>query len=679
MTSTAIDSALIKPLNFPNPINSEFGNLKYKVKVQFQNGELVLADPRSTRALIALMDMQAVIGGAASHFGGPAAFAELLSALFGLVLKNSDESKTPWPELFHFVNDAGHCENGIYALKANLGMQGLKIEDLRGFRSINSKLTGHGEAHLFPDGILLSNGPLGSAFPQSMGLALADHLQGKKRITVTAISDGAMMEGEAREACASIPGFAKRGLLAPYILIISDNNTKLTGRIDKESFSMAPTFNTLSNLGWKVLQIDDGHDIQKCLNVIANAFEAVKNDPTQPVAIHAMTIKGFGNKKCAESASGGHGFPLKSATELTAFLQEIYEGDLVPAEFVQWVDDLVLLEANQKKSQGTNSNTGEKIQVGISSAMIEAAQKGLPVISISADLPGSTGVAGFRKQFPQNSFDVGVAESNMVSMAAGLSRGGYIPVVDTFAQFGVTKGALPLIMANLSGAPIIAVYSHTGFQDAADGASHQALTYLSMSMSIPHTNVFSLSCKNEAHFVLSQVIQKFSEDRQAGRTPNSSILFLGRENFPSEYLPNTQFNLKIPTTVYTSKNQNKVLIISSGSMVPECIAATQVTETQGIGATIIHPTELTNPDWDFIKDQIKICENRVIIVEDHQMPLGMGAHFYHQLSLQGVNFKSQHLAVKSDFGRSAYTAAELYAHHNLGKDAVITALRALVK
>ena len=73
-------------------------------------------------------------------------------------------------------------------------------------------------------------------------------------------------------------------------------------------------------------------------------------------------------------------------------------------------------------------------------------KKGLPIVSITSDLAGSTGVAGFQKLIPEKTFDVGVAESNMVSMASGFSNNGFIPVVDTFAQFGVTKGNLPLIM-----------------------------------------------------------------------------------------------------------------------------------------------------------------------------------------------------------------------------------------
>jgi len=62
----------------------------------------------------------------------------------------------PWHEAFNFVNDAGHTENGIYALRANYGFDGMTFEDLKHFRGIKSKLTGHGESHLNPEGVLLS-------------------------------------------------------------------------------------------------------------------------------------------------------------------------------------------------------------------------------------------------------------------------------------------------------------------------------------------------------------------------------------------------------------------------------------------------------------------------------------------------------------------------------------------
>ncbi|MCX7977933.1 MAG: thiamine pyrophosphate-dependent enzyme, partial [Bdellovibrionaceae bacterium] len=272
----------VSSLLFRNPSSGP----RYAVRIRAQDGrEILAADPRATRALIALMDMNAVLGGAASHFGGPSALAELMSALHAFMFDTATWAGKDWQELYHFVNDAGHCENGLYALKANYGLAGLTLESLKKFRDISSPLTGHGEVHCFPQGVFLSNGPLGSAFPQSQGLAIGEKISGKNRTTFCVISDGASMEGEAREAFAAIPGLARVGKCAPYVLIISDNNTKLSGRIDEESFSMAPTFRALGHLGWDVLELADAHNLQKCFDVIAEAAQRVSLDPTRPVAL----------------------------------------------------------------------------------------------------------------------------------------------------------------------------------------------------------------------------------------------------------------------------------------------------------------------------------------------------------------------------------------------------------
>jgi len=248
----------LKPLNiksklYPAPSSAPL----YSVAIKDAKQKTIkVANPKATRSLIALMDQAAVNGGAACHWGGPSAMTEVWTALHAIMFKESE-----WFEKYNFVNDIGHAENGIYALRTVLGYGDLTLETLKGFRSIHSKLTGHGESHLYPEGVLLSNGPLGSAFPQAQGLALADKIAGKDRLTIVSLSDGAAMEGEAKEAFSAIPGLAKKEKLNPFILLLSDNNTKLGGRIDKDSFSMQPTFESLKAQGWEVVKVDDGHDL----------------------------------------------------------------------------------------------------------------------------------------------------------------------------------------------------------------------------------------------------------------------------------------------------------------------------------------------------------------------------------------------------------------------------------
>ncbi len=263
-TSSAVkplEAPPLKPLTLKNRLSpTPTAQPRYDVTVKNAAGQdVVLADPRATRALVALMNIHAVNGGAACHWGGPAAFAEINAAIHGIMFASQER---PWHEAYNYVNDAGHAENGVYALRALYGFDGMTFESLKGFRSIDSKFTGHGESHLNPEGVLLSNGPLGSSLPQAQGLAIADKIAGRDRVTICVVSDGASMEGEAKEAFAAIPGLAAKGRVNPFVLVISDNDTKLSGRITKDAFSMAPTFAAMGALGWNVIPVANGHDLQ---------------------------------------------------------------------------------------------------------------------------------------------------------------------------------------------------------------------------------------------------------------------------------------------------------------------------------------------------------------------------------------------------------------------------------
>jgi transketolase len=677
---------ILKPLSRPSRLApTPLQDPEFFTTVKLKHGETIkVADPSATRALVALMDMNAVMGGAASHWGGPSAFAELMSAVHGIMFSEARAANQPWYELFNFANDAGHCENGLYALKANYGFGGLKFEELKKFRSVESKLTGHGESHLYPEGVLLSNGPLGSTLPQTQGLAYADYKAGKPRVTITAISDGGCMEGEAREAMAAIPGLAAVGKLAPYVMIISDNNTKLTGRIDEDCFSMTPTFQSLKTLGWDVIDLMNGHDLQLVADTIFEAIERAKKNPKRPVAIHARTIKGFGVKKTEEAASGGHGFPLKAPSELKAFLTEIYKGSSVPNVFLQWAEELEARAAAKKSAATPADKSAEKpalpevkVQEGVSKALMKKRAEGLPVFSVSADLPGSTGLAAFQKAHKDSTQDIGVAESNMVSHAAGMSKLGYIPVVDTFAQFGVTKGALPLTMAALSQAPVIAVFSHAGFQDAADGASHQALSYFSMVSSIPHTRVTALSCSEEAEALVGQAVDDFATKINSGKTPDTHIFFLGRENFPVNYGAK-EYKLGQAQVLRDSAKAG-VVIAAAGAMIGQALKAADALKAGGVETIVVNVSSINHPDVRTLRACLEKAGGRLLTVEDHQLIGGMGAILIQSLLQEGVALsKTKSLGVHGEFGQSAYNAIELYKKHGLDADSIAKTAKNLI-
>lgn len=643
---------------------------KYFVKVKdSKNNEIALGDPRATRALVALMNQHATIGGAAAHWGGPAAFAEMSSAVHAIMFQDKNKN---WHDTYNFVNDAGHAENGIYALRANYGFDNLTFDDLRSFRSIESKLTGHGEAHLNPEGIFISNGPLGSGLPQAQGLAMADKVLGNKRLTICLLSDGGAMEGEAKESFAAIPGLARKNKINPFVLIVSDNNTKLSGRIEDDCFSMAPTFDSLKALGWDVVKEEDGHNLQKVFTAIESATKKAETTGI-PVAVVFKTIKGYGVKSTMESASGGHGYPLGAYDDkLVSFIKEIYDGD-APLEFVNWAED-ILKSKPAPKASSSNAVKTEKVQDGFARAMIKAAKEGFPVFSVSADLQSSTGIKAFHKEFPNQYVDLGIAESNMVSSAVGLSKQGLIPVVDTFAQFGVTKGNLPLMMAGLSKGPIIAVFSHTGFQDAADGASHQATTYFAAISCIPHVTVVNCSCSSEAETLMYEAIVNFAKEREAGKTPNSVVFFLGRENHPVSYVEGMKY---VWGKANILSKGSDVTIVAVGPMVAKALEAGKLLKEKNISATIINHSFVNHVDIETLKAALAETKGRMITVEDHQIIGGMGSMIVHSLHSEGVQFKCKTLGIQGEFGQSAYKADHLYARFDLSAEGIVRAFETM--
>ena len=653
------------------------GSPLYATTVKSQDGsEVTVGDPRATRALVALMNVHAVNGGAACHWGGPAAFAEIMASIHGVMFRHNDQL---WHEAYNFVNDAGHAENGVYALRANLGFDSMTPEDLRGFRSISSKLTGHGESHLNPEGVLLSNGPLSSSVAQAQGLAIGDKVAGRDRVTLLTVSDGASMEGEAKEAFAAIPGLAAKGLVNPFVMVVSDNNTKLSGRITDDSFDMAPTFDAMDDLGWNVIQVPNGHDLQAVFTAIENGIQAAKADPKKPVCLLVKTIKGFGVKATEESASGGHGFPLKGGEKIVEFVSEIWDGQ-VPEALAAWANELrEKWEADEaaKAAQPAAAPAVKKnkIQAGLAAGAIKAAQEGHPVYSVSCDVQGSTGISAFQKSFPDRFLEVGIAESNMVSVGSGLAKTGFIPIVDTFGQFGVTKGNLPLTMAALSQAPVIAIFSHVGFQDAADGASHQATTYFAATSAIPHTVVVAPSCADEAEALMHQAIQRYSADRQAGKDGESVLFFVGRENYPVYWVENANYEWGKAQIISEGTD---VTLIGCGPLFSKAQQAGELLKAEGINATVISNPFVNQVDIATIGDAVRKTGGKVVTIEDHQVIGGMGAQVSHALSNSGISHEVKTLGIDGEFGQSAYMAEHLYEKHGLTAASMVQAAKELL-
>jgi transketolase len=448
---------------------------------------------------------------------------------------------------------------------------------------------------------------------------------------------------------------------------------------------MQPTFAAMSVLGWNVIQVPDGNELQAVYRAVERGLELARANPRAPVCLWVKTIKGFGVKSTMESASGGHGFPLAGGEKIVEFVNEIYFGGQVPPELAAWSSDL---RAGWEKKEAAKKAKAaaappaapavktEKIQAGLAKGAVRAAQEGLPVWSLSADLAGSTGMAFFQKSFPGRFLDVGVAEANMVSAGAGLAKAGLIPIVDTFGQFGVTKGNLPLTMSALSQAPVIAVFSHVGFQDAADGASHQATTYFAATSAIPHTVVIACSCSDEAEVLMYQAVKRIAQAREQGGDGESVIFFVGRENYPAQWTANARYEWGRAQTLAAGGD---VVIIACGPLLGRALEAGRKLAEEKIAATVVNNPFVNRVDVETLGAAVGKCGGRVITIEDHQAICGMGAQVAHALAQAGIPTRMKTLAMSGEFGQSAYVAEDLYKKHGLTGAKIIEAARELMR
>jgi len=353
------------------------------------------------------------------------------------------------------------------------------------------------------------------------------------------------------------------------------------------------------------------------------------------------------------------------------WLQELFTGAQPPEELLKWARtlraDWERKDAEKKARVATApaaapSPKKDKIQSGLAKAVIRAAQEGLPVYSVSSDVEGSTGISAFQKSLPDRWLEVGVAEANMISVGAGLAKVGFIPIVDTFGQFGVTKGNLPLTMAALSQAPVVAIFSHVGLQDAADGASHQATTYFAAVSAIPNTVVIAPSCSDEAEALMYQALKRYAADRAAGQDGETYVFFVGRESYPVSWTEKANYRWGKAQVLQEGSD---VLLIGCGALLSKALEAGRLLADKGIQAMVINNPFVNRVDLSTFRVTVKGCQGRIVTIEDHQIVGGMGAQLSHALSRADIPHRIRTLGLNGEFGQSAYVAEQLYEKHGL--------------
>ena len=295
-------------------------------------------------------------------------------------------------------------------------------------------------------------------------------------------------------------------------------------------------------------------------------------------------------------------------------------------------------------------------------ALAELGKVNDKVVVLDADLSKSTMTATFQKAFPDRFFNIGIAEANMVDMAAGMSTMGLIPFCSTFAMFGA--GRVYEQIRNSIAYPRLNVklcMSHAGVSVGEDGASHQCLEDLALMRVIPGMTVICPADANEtrkAVFAAAELEGPVYIRLARLATP------VFEEDYPFEI-----------GKANVLREGTDVAVFATGLMVSEALKAADLLAAQGVSAAVINVHTVKPIDADCVTEWARKC-GRVVTVEEHSVIGGLGDAVAGVL-MGKVDCAFRKIGVQDQFGQSG-KAWEVLAEYGLTAPQIAESIKEMV-
>jgi transketolase len=309
--------------------------------------------------------------------------------------------------------------------------------------------------------------------------------------------------------------------------------------------------------------------------------------------------------------------------------------------------------------------TGKKdTRSGFGAGMMDLGETHPGVVALCADLTGSLKLGDFEKKYPDRFFQTGIAEANMMGLAAGMTIGGKIPFTGTFANFS-TGRVYDQIRQSIaySGKNVKICASHAGLTLGEDGATHQILEDMGMMRMLPHMTVIN-TCD-------------FNQTRQATRAVadwNGPVyLRFGRPVVPV-FIPESM-PFRIGKGIRLSEGKD-VSVFATGHLVWEALKAAGQLEAEGIYADVINIHTLKPLDEELILDSVRKT-GCAVSAEEHQLNGGLGDAIA-QLLVRNYPRPMEMVGVNDSFGESG-TPEALMVKYGLHADSIADAARRAIK
>jgi len=281
------------------------------------------------------------------------------------------------------------------------------------------------------------------------------------------------------------------------------------------------------------------------------------------------------------------------------------------------------------------------------------------VIALCADLAGSLKMDLFEKEFPERFIQVGIAEANMMGMAAGLATTGLIPYTGTFANFS-TGRVFDQIRQSIaySEKNVKIAASHAGLTLGEDGATHQILEDIGLMKMLPGMTVI-----NPADYAQTKAATQAIADYKG-----PVYLRFGRPDWPV-FLENEKFEIGKALKLKDGKD---VTVIATGHLLWNALEAVRQLEGEGIDCELLNIHTIKPLDNEAILNSVRKT-GRVVSCEEHQRNGGLGDSIAQLLSM---NFPApqEYVAVNDSFGESG-KPMELMEKYGLGIKDVIEKIR----
>ncbi len=311
-------------------------------------------------------------------------------------------------------------------------------------------------------------------------------------------------------------------------------------------------------------------------------------------------------------------------------------------------------------------NKGEKAtRQGFSDALMELGKENPNVVVLGGDVSGSVKVDAFAKAYPDRFFSVGVAEADMMCIAAGLSLVGKVPFASAYGEFAAGR-PFDQIRQSLcySELPVKICASHCGITVGPDGATHQSLEDLALMRVLPHMTVISPSDYLETKRAVKESLKI---------TKGPVYIRFFRDNTPMFTDESTPFAIGKANTLIEGTD---VTIIALGLQVWEAIQAAETLATGGISARVINMHTLKPLDKEAVLKAAKET-GAIVTAEDHQIHGGLGSAVAEYLSQHHPTIQ-EFVAVNDTFGESG-KGPELMQKYGIDRNAIVKAAQRALK